>query len=414
MKKIILILALIIISSSLYSDWAKITSAPNSYFNDVFINGSTVYAVSQNSGVHKSTNSTVSWQQLNNGLSNAQAVQCKGIIQSGNDLYAATVDGIYKSTDFAASWVKKSDGILQGSGAIYLFCESIYELNGTLYTGAYSGIYRSTNGGESWLTTNIAAGMHVWAKNFTLHNGIIFAARESGNSPNGYKSTDNGLTWQSITPFPYPTITFFSEGTKIFAGTIHGAWLSTNNGVNWIHRAAGLSADPYNSGFLRINGLLVTSLKFGGSGMYKSSNDGVLWEDFGQGLPFLTSIEKIIVFNNKILAATSAGIYERNISELTGVNQISAKVPERFSLGQNYPNPFNPATSISFSLPASEFVILKIYDALGRAVKDLISENLNPGIYEVNVDAGALQSGVYFYRLNAGKDSETKRMILVK
>jgi hypothetical protein len=87
-------------------------------------------------------------------------------------------------------------------------------------------------------------------------------------------------------------------------------WLSTNSGASWTEKNTGLSLDPYSSSILRVNGVLLTSLKFGGSGMYRSFNNGDLWLDFKQGLPFLSEINKIIQFNSKILAGTSAGIYQ--------------------------------------------------------------------------------------------------------
>lgn len=409
MKKIILLI--IFVSSSIFSQWSKVNSFPNSYTYDILINGSTLY-VSTGSGIQKSTDGTNSWQLVNNGLNNAQAVQCKQVILFNNILFAATVDGTYRSSDFGANWVKKSEGIVVGNGATYAFAESVYELNGTLFTGTFTGLYRSTNNGENWIASNVS-GQHINAKNFTLHNGTIYAARESGNNPNGYTSTDNGVTWQNIT-FQYPTITFFSEPGKLFTGTIHGAWLSTNNGVNWVNRSTGLSADPYNSSFVRANGVLISSLKFGGSGMYKSNNDGILWEDFSQGLPFLQSIEKLVTFNGKILAATSSGLYQRDISEVTAVTQISNEIPAKFSLEQNYPNPFNPVTKIKFSIPSKNNVKITIFDITGKEISVAADSQMEPGIYEINYDASALTSGIYFYRMESGNFSETKRMILVK
>ncbi len=85
-----------------------------------------------------------------------------------------------------------------------------------------------------------------------------------------------------------------------------------------------------------------------------------------------------------------------------------------FTLSQNYPNPFNPSTSINFTLPNSEFVTLKIYDILGKEVTTLINEELNSGSYTKIWDGRNLSSGVYFYKLQAGKFSETKKMVLVR
>jgi hypothetical protein len=97
-----------------------------------------------------------------------------------------------------------------------------------------------------------------------------------------------------------------------------------------------------------------------------------------------------------------------------GINVISSVVPEEYSLDNNYPNPFNPSTTIRFSIPASGNVVLNIYDSKGSLVGKLVDEKLNAGIYEYDFNAANLPSGAYFYRLNAGNFSETKRMVLVK
>lgn len=86
----------------------------------------------------------------------------------------------------------------------------------------------------------------------------------------------------------------------------------------------------------------------------------------------------------------------------------------KFSLEQNYPNPFNPSTTISFALPARSFVSLELFDALGRELTILLSEELNAGTYEQKWDATGLTSGIYFYRLQAGSFTETKKLILLR
>ena len=85
-----------------------------------------------------------------------------------------------------------------------------------------------------------------------------------------------------------------------------------------------------------------------------------------------------------------------------------------YKLEQNYPNPFNPSTVIEFSIPKATFVKLKIYDALGREITTLVNENLSNGNYKVNFDATNLSSGIYFYRLDAGKFSQNRKMLLLK
>jgi uncharacterized protein (TIGR02145 family) len=89
-------------------------------------------------------------------------------------------------------------------------------------------------------------------------------------------------------------------------------------------------------------------------------------------------------------------------------------IPSEYSLSQNYPNPFNPTTTIKYSVPKSQFVSLKVFDELGRVILTLVNENRNIGSYEIIFDASSLTSGVYFYQLQSGNYSETKKLLLIK
>jgi len=101
-------------------------------------------------------------------------------------------------------------------------------------------------------------------------------------------------------------------------------------------------------------------------------------------------------------------------------NTIEAEiVVKEFSLGQNYPNPFNPSTIINFSLASDSKVSLKIFDVLGQEVATLVNGQLSAGSQKISFDASQLNSGVYFYRIDADgvdgqKFSSTKKMILTK
>jgi hypothetical protein len=93
---------------------------------------------------------------------------------------------------------------------------------------------------------------------------------------------------------------------------------------------------------------------------------------------------------------------------------ITNQLPAEFALFQNYPNPFNPTTAISYRLSAVSFVTLKVFDVLGREVAALVNEVRRPGVYTVRWNASTHPSGVFFYRLQTGKYSETRKMILMK
>lgn len=105
------------------------------------------------------------------------------------------------------------------------------------------------------------------------------------------------------------------------------------------------------------------------------------------------------------------------IVEPTGVED-DAKIPS-YELKQNFPNPFNPSTAIRYSIPdigayRDTPVLLKVYDILGNEVATLVNETKTPGSYEGKFNADKLSSGIYFYKLEAGDFSESKRMVLIK
>ncbi len=108
---------------------------------------------------------------------------------------------------------------------------------------------------------------------------------------------------------------------------------------------------------------------------------------------------------------------------------INVKViPLQYMLFQNYPNPFNPTTKIKYSIPSSDLetghpdksgqvapsVQLKVYDILGRKVATLVNEEKASGNYEVTFDAKNLASGVYFYKIEAGDFTQSKKMIILR
>ncbi len=96
-------------------------------------------------------------------------------------------------------------------------------------------------------------------------------------------------------------------------------------------------------------------------------------------------------------------------------------VPDHFALEQNYPNPFNPVTTIEYTIEGTRGqglgasnVRLVVYDILGREVAVLVNEKKMPGMYEAKFDGAGLSSGVYFYRLNAGRFTEVRKMLLIR
>ncbi len=113
-------------------------------------------------------------------------------------------------------------------------------------------------------------------------------------------------------------------------------------------------------------------------------------------------------FSGELLSSVSA--FD---STATSIDDDISQINE-FKLDQNYPNPFNPKTSIQYTIGSRQFVQLNIFDVLGNNIATLVNENKESGSYSVKFDATNLPSGVYFYKLQAGEFTNTRKMILVK
>jgi hypothetical protein len=101
-------------------------------------------------------------------------------------------------------------------------------------------------------------------------------------------------------------------------------------------------------------------------------------------------------------------------SVLSSVSSNATGIPDKFSLTQNYPNPFNPSTSFTYELSKAGFVSVKGYDLLGREVATLVNEFKQAGSYPATWNAASFGSGVYFYKMQSGSFTATKKMILMK
>lgn len=103
-----------------------------------------------------------------------------------------------------------------------------------------------------------------------------------------------------------------------------------------------------------------------------------------------------------------------SISLITSIEVDEANIPEKFYLYQNYPNPFNPVTTIRFEVPYSQKVELKVFDVLGREVKELYNDLAPAGIITLDFNASDLASGVYIYRLKTENFIDSRKLILLK
>ncbi len=135
-----------------------------------------------------------------------------------------------------------------------------------------------------------------------------------------------------------------------------------------------------------------------------SSGIGCTYYHFFFGGPYFSDRTEVLTYAkvDGIEYGTLVDVEEEHRMELT------------YQLSQNFPNPFNPSTIISYQLPMNSHVTLKVYDVLGRLVRTLVNDNQVMGSHEVTFDGSGLPSGVYFYRLQAGGFSRTRKLVVLK
>ncbi|NQT24009.1 T9SS type A sorting domain-containing protein [candidate division KSB1 bacterium] len=106
-----------------------------------------------------------------------------------------------------------------------------------------------------------------------------------------------------------------------------------------------------------------------------------------------------------------------DIFSTTGIDYNPEEIlsfPSEFTLSQNYPNPFNPITTIEFSVPKDQHVLLTVYDIQGRTIKTLLDAPLQAGWHQITLDASDFGSGVYFYKITSPAYNAIRKMLLVK
>jgi len=124
--------------------------------------------------------------------------------------------------------------------------------------------------------------------------------------------------------------------------------------------------------------------------------------------------ESLIGFSNNSSTNSYSGFWYTYIESITTNVEDQLTVPIEYRLEQNYPNPFNPSTTISWQSPVSSWQSIKVFDVLGNEVATIVDEYREAGRHRITFDASQLSSGVYFYKIQAGRFTSTKKMLLIK
>lgn len=356
------------------------------------------------SGIYRSPDDGITWTRLN--------VQTVGRWDTGflsvgpsGDIYASDAGGVgfWHSSDHGESWTHRA---LELGGAT----DIVFHTSGNILFKAGNGIYRSTDGGTSWGLVSTIPGVRVEMD----PHGDLFALSDSC-----YRSSDGGATWEGIGYVD----DFLSLDTGIcgFIITSGGKFVavtycltgdlytSDDEGVTWV---GGKMYGDNHSPVLASNSL--GHVFYAGERSVIRSTDGCeSWSDFTRGLTDTCAAAFAMSESDYLYAGTKSGRVFRSVVA-TGVRDALGEGPLGFALNQNYPNPFNPSTTIRFSIPERAHVTLKIFNLVGQEVATLVDERLDAGAKVVEFQGEGLPSGVYFYQLQAGTFSETRKLLLLR
>lgn len=441
MKKLItLFFIALLFKSHLFSQTASWYTLPGAPFNSIkiddcfFINENTGWVI--NGNIARTTNGGQTWQSQTGNIGNTR---CIGFGDSLNG-WVGFLSGspvMYRTTNGGINWIAVQNfPPPQPAGLCGVFAVN----SSTVYAcGRYYGparVIKTTNAGQTW--TNID--MSSYAKGlvdcyfFNPDSGFVVGGIDSFYqfSKSVVLFTSNGgNTWEnrytgSLNAQWCWKIHFTSQSTgyvsvESYRYTDTATYLkTTNGGSSWQTVNFQTQTDSFHhQGIMFLSNNLTGWVggypgppPFGNGETYQTTDGGATWTPQYWGF----NVNRFRYINDSLVYAVGKTVYKYTTVPI-GINPISNQIPKEFMLHQNYPNPFNPSTRIKFEIPAISTEVqsqLNIYDALGREIAVLVNESLKPGIYETVWDDSNQPSGIYFYRLTAGKYSESKKMILIK
>jgi photosystem II stability/assembly factor-like uncharacterized protein len=369
----------------------------------------------------KSTDGGLSWQLLfiANGFGGAES-----LIRQGNRIFiTTTLSGIWYSDDNGSNW-----NHVASSPSSFISCIQINS-SGDIFIGRNTAagsvdlVFRSSDNGNSWQNLGILSGQsggNIRAMYIDNQDRIYVAFNLGANVKLIYRSTDNGNSWLEFTEgIPSSQLVYSLTGNPediVFAGT-QSSGVYKGFEVVPVELTSFIATAQGNNVELKWE----TASETNSSGFdVERCTESLKWDKIGFVNGHGTTTEpQFYFFNDESL---QSGKYQYRLKQVdydgsfnySETLVVNIGIADKFVLEQNYPNPFNPTTKIRFQIADRSFVSLKVFDVLGNEVITPVNEEKPEGKYEISFNGSNLPSGVYFYKLTAGKFSETKKLIMLK
>lgn len=325
---------------------------------------------------------------------------------------------------FIANWNQNNQLFMgTGNGDYVSIDTGIVSNDGGYSTTGVWGDFDNDGDLDLFVTNSFGSGQltNFLYKNMLMESGVAYFEKISSGDIVSDLGWTYGAAWGDYDRDGY--IDLFAANTFSTQGQNNALYKNAMSGNNWVglnlvgvtSNASGFGSIVKIYSMINDNPVLQTKPMLSNSGYCSQT----MQLNFGLG--DAATIDSIVILwqsgTKDVFSNVEVNKYyyatEGN-SLSVSIQAIETELASDFELYQNYPNPFNPETKIKFSLPASDFVTLKIFNALGQEVSTLLSSHLQAGVYEFSFNARDFPTGVYFYELKSESSTLVKKMMLIK